>query len=73
MFLLVVVPPVPSLIPVGGCVLVYFDNVGAADLWYKGLTDAALERNISLQFCLPSTTDMLVSLPYPAGSQIPIP
>ena len=36
---------------------------------YKGMADAALERNISLQYCLPSATDMLESLALPAVIQ----
>jgi len=43
-----------------------FHNVRSADLWYEGLANAALERNISLQFCLASATDALLSLKHPA-------
>jgi hypothetical protein len=46
-----------------------FEDVGAADRWYKGMADAALERNITIQYCLPSATDMLASLSYPAVVQ----
>eukprot|EP00931_Biecheleriopsis_adriatica_P045516 TRINITY_DN26070_c0_g1_i1.p1 TRINITY_DN26070_c0_g1~~TRINITY_DN26070_c0_g1_i1.p1 ORF type:complete len:794 (-),score=129.52 TRINITY_DN26070_c0_g1_i1:49-2430(-) len=45
------------------------EDTGAADRWYAGLAGAALERNISVQFCLPSSTDMLVSLAFPAVVQ----
>lgn len=37
-----------------------FEDVDAADRWYKGLGDAAFARNITVQYCLPSATDMLV-------------
>ena len=46
-----------------------FDDVDAADRWYQGMADAALERNIAIQYCLPSATDMLVSLRLPAVVQ----
>lgn len=36
------------------------ESVDAADLYYAGMANAALERNISIQYCLPSATDMLV-------------
>lgn len=41
-----------------------FNDVTAADKWYSGMANAALERNISIQYCLPSATDMLASLSY---------
>ena len=47
-----------------------FQDVGAADRWYKGMADAALERKISIQYCLPSATDMLASLALPVRSYI---
>mgnify|MGYP006119404027 CR=1 FL=1 len=43
-----------------------FKAVDAADMWYSGLADAALERNITIQFCLASATDALLSLKHPA-------
>ena len=46
-----------------------FEDVFAADTWYAGMADAALERDISLQYCLPSATDMLQSLTLPAVVQ----
>jgi hypothetical protein len=46
-----------------------FDDVDAADRWYKGMADAALERDIVIQYCLPSVTDILQSLKYPAVVQ----
>eukprot|EP00750_Incisomonas_marina_P023958 INCI5072.2.p1 GENE.INCI5072.2~~INCI5072.2.p1 ORF type:complete len:814 (-),score=111.60 INCI5072.2:2037-4478(-) len=46
-----------------------FEDVDAADRWYRGLGDAALARNITIQYCLPSATDMLVSLDFPAVVQ----
>ena len=33
------------------------------------MNDAAFERNVSIQYCLPSATDMLVSLSLPAVVQ----
>jgi len=45
------------------------ENVEAADLWYAGMANAAAERNITIQYCLPSATDMLASLAYPAVVQ----
>lgn len=41
-----------------------FADTTAADRWYRGMADAALERNISIQYCLPSATDMLQSLEH---------
>lgn len=46
-----------------------FEDVNAADTWYAGLANAALERGIALQFCLPSATDMLQALALPAVVQ----
>jgi hypothetical protein len=46
-----------------------FESVDAADLWYGGMADAALERGMVLQYCLPSVTDMLQSLTLPAVVQ----
>jgi hypothetical protein len=40
--------------------------VDSAATWYAGLADAALERGLALQLCLPSVTDMLQSLVHPA-------
>jgi len=34
------------------------------------MADAAKERNITIQYCLPSATDMLVSLLHPAVVQV---
>ena len=45
------------------------EHVGAADQWYAGMAHAARERNITIQYCLPSATDMLVSLAHPAVVQ----
>ena len=47
-----------------------FESVYAADQWYAGMANAALERGITLQYCLPSATDMLVALQYPAVVQV---
>ena len=41
----------------------------AAERWYSGMAKAALERNISIQYCLPSATDMLAALSFPAVVQ----
>jgi hypothetical protein len=46
-----------------------FTTVDSADEWYQGMADAAMERNISIQYCLPSATDMLASLSLPAVIQ----
>ena len=46
-----------------------FEDVGAADRWYAGMARAAYERNVTIQYCLPSATDMLVSLSFPAVVQ----
>ena len=40
------------------------EDVHAADRWYGGMANAATERNVTIQYCLPSATDLLVSLPY---------
>ncbi len=46
-----------------------FETVSSADAWYGGMARAALERGIAIQYCLPSATDMLQSLLYPAVVQ----
>lgn len=46
-----------------------FETVYSADLWYAGMADAALERGLVIQYCLPSATDMLQSLRLPAVVQ----
>jgi len=51
-----------------GCADCFLD-VDASDRWYKGMADAALQRNISVQYCLASVTDILVSLAYPSVIQ----
>ena len=33
-----------------------FETVDSANQWYAGLADAALERGLALQLCLPSVT-----------------
>ena len=45
------------------------EDVYAAERWYSGMARAADERGIAIQYCLPSATDMLVSLPYPSVVQ----
>lgn len=52
----------------GGCADC-FKDVGAADRWYVGMASAAEERNITIQYCLPSATDMLESLSLPSVIQ----
>ena len=47
----------------------FFSSMDAADVWFAGMADAAMERNLSVQYCLPSPTDMLVSLRFPAVTQ----
>ena len=51
-----------------GCADCFLD-VDAADLWYVGMAKAAGERNVTIQYCLPSATDMLESLSLPAVVQ----
>ena len=46
-----------------------FSDVYSAAKWYKGMNDAAQERNVTIQYCLPSATDMLASLALPAVVQ----
>jgi hypothetical protein len=46
-----------------------FEDVTAAERWYSGMADAAAERNITIQYCLASATDMLMSLTLPAVVQ----
>ena len=46
-----------------------FSTVYAADQWYHGMANAALERQITIQYCLPSATDILESLSLPAVVQ----
>ena len=36
------------------------EDVDAADRFYRGMAQAAFDRNITIQYCLPSATDMLV-------------
>lgn len=47
-----------------------FEDVNSADMWYAGMADAALEHGIAIQYCLPSATDMMVSLTFPAVVQV---
>jgi hypothetical protein len=51
-----------------GCADCFLD-VNAADLWYYGMAKAAEERNVTIQYCLPSATDMLESLSLPSVVQ----
>lgn len=51
-----------------GCADCFLD-VNAADLWYNGMAKAAEERNVTIQYCLPSATDMLESLSLPSVVQ----
>lgn len=46
-----------------------FETVDSADRWYSGMARAALEHDVVIQYCLPSPTDMLQSLYYPAVVQ----
>lgn len=46
-----------------------FESVTAASEWYRGMADAALERDIAVQYCLCSATDVLESLSLPAVVQ----
>ena len=46
-----------------------FESVTAADEWYAGMADAALAQGLVIQYCLPSATDLLQSLVYPAVVQ----
>ena len=49
----------------------FFATMDAADIWFAGMADAASERNLTTQYCLPSPTDsnMLVSLRFPSVTQ----
>ena len=44
-------------------------GMGAADEWFAGMADAAAAHNISVQYCLPSPTDMLESTRFPTVTQ----
>ena len=44
-------------------------DVHAAERWYGGMARAAHERNLTIQYCLPSATDILISLSYPSVVQ----
>ncbi len=46
-----------------------FESVHAADQWYGGMAQAALDRGIAIQYCLCSVTDMLQALTLPAVVQ----
>ena len=46
-----------------------FESVSAASQWYRGMADAAEERNITIQYCLASMTDILEALALPAVVQ----
>lgn len=46
-----------------------FETVHSADQWYAGMAQAAAERGVIIQYCLPSATDMLVALDLPAVVQ----
>jgi hypothetical protein len=47
----------------------FFEEMHSADTWFKGMADAAGAFNLSIQYCLPSPTDMLVSLRFPQVTQ----
>ena len=47
-----------------------FETVFAADAWYDGMAQAAAARGITIQYCLPSPTDILQSLTLPAVVQV---
>jgi hypothetical protein len=46
-----------------------FDDVDAANRFYDGMAYAAQERNLVIQYCLPSATDIMQSLKYSAVVQ----
>ena len=46
-----------------------FETVHSADEWYAGMANAAAERNVTIQYCLASATDILESLSLPAVVQ----
>ena len=48
------------------CVPEFIQNATAAETWQQGMAEAALARNITLQWCYASPTDVLASLDMPA-------
>jgi hypothetical protein len=48
------------------CVPEFVEHATAAATWQEGMAGAALAKNISIQWCIASPTDMLASLDMPA-------
>ncbi|XP_062516980.1 uncharacterized protein LOC134192275 [Corticium candelabrum] len=42
------------------------EQVDAAEIWMKGMTDAALKHNVSVQLCMELPSDLLQSVLFPA-------
>jgi hypothetical protein len=48
------------------CVPEFVQHATAAETWQQGMARAALERNVTIQWCYASPTDILASLDMPA-------
>ena len=51
------------------CVPDFIESASAGDTWLRGMADAAWERNITIQWCYATPTDLLASLRMPAVTQ----
>ncbi|KAH8055514.1 hypothetical protein JL721_10243 [Aureococcus anophagefferens] len=48
------------------CVDDFVQTVDAAETWQRGMADAALARNVSVQWCYATPTDVLAATAFPA-------
>lgn len=48
------------------CVPEFIESVSNASTWQHGMTDAALAKNLTVQWCYAAPTDVLNSLEMPA-------
>ena len=48
------------------CVDEFIESASAGKLWQRGMADAALDRNVSVQWCYASPSDILSAMDFPA-------
>lgn len=51
------------------CVPAFVESATNADIWLQGMADAALERDLSVQWCYATPSDVLASVKMPAVTQ----
>jgi hypothetical protein len=51
------------------CVPDFVQSATKADVWLNGMAEAALERNITIQWCYATPSDVLTSIDMPAVTQ----